>query len=109
MLKRCDLSLMSDVNEWLPLAAQDNFEYVVSEVIAHRPEQRAMPGRRRRPKSDFEFQVRWADLPEGEDNPSWEPWTNLSLRESAPFQAYLQRPEVVAVLGHDFAGDVTRP
>ena len=68
-----------------------------------------MPGRRRRPKSDFEFQVRWADLPEGEDNPSWEPWTNLSLRESAPFQAYLQRPEVVAVLGHDFAGDVTRP
>ena len=109
MLKRCDLSLMSDVNEWLPLAAQDNFEYVVSEVIAHRPEQRAVPGRRRRPKSDFEFQVRWADLPEGADNPSWEPWTNLSLRESAPYEAYLQRPEVVAVLGHDFAGDVTRP
>jgi hypothetical protein len=109
MLKRCDLSLMSDVNDWLPLAAQDNFEYVVSEVIAHRPEQRTMPGRRRRPKSDFEFQVRWADLPEGDDNPSWEPWANLSLRESGPFQAYLQRPEVVAALGHDFGGDVARP
>ena len=103
MLKRCDLSLMSDVNEWLPLAAQDNFEYVIGEVTAHRPEKRSLPHKRRRPKSDFEFLVRWADLPVGEDNPSWEPWANQSLRESEPYLEYLQRPEVVAALGADFA------
>jgi hypothetical protein len=104
MLKRCDLSLMANVDDWLPLAAQDDFEYVVGEVIAHRPERGALPGRRRLLKSDFEFQVRWADLPEGEDNPSWEPWSNQSLRESAPFQEYLQRPEVIEALGRDFSG-----
>ena len=98
------LSLMANVDDWLPLAAQDDFEYVVGEVIAHRPERRALPGRRRLLKSDFEFQVRWADLPEGEDNPSWEPWSNQSLRESAPFQEYLQRPEVIEALGRDFSG-----
>ena len=102
MCKRCDLSLMSDVEDWLPLAAQDNFEYVVKEVVAHRPATRALSGRKRRPKSDFEFQVLWADLAEGEDNPSWEPWSNQSLRESAPYAAYLNRPEVLAALGSDF-------
>ena len=103
MLKRCDLSLMSDVNDWLQLAAQDSFEYVVKEIISHRPERRAGTGRKRHPKSDFEFQVLWADLPIGEDNPSWEPWGNQSLRESAPFAAYLARADVVEALGADFA------
>jgi transposase InsO family protein len=102
MCKRCDLSLMSDVDDWLPLAAQDNFEYVIKEVVAHRPATRAQSGRKKRPKSDFEFQVLWADLPEGEDNPTWEPWANQSLRESEPYKTYLQRPEVVSKLGADF-------
>ena len=101
MCKRCDLSLMSDVDDWLPLAAQDNFEYVIKEVVAHRPATRAQSGRKKRPKSDFEFQVLWADLPEGEDNPTWEPWANQSLRESEPYKTYLQRPEVVSKLGAD--------
>jgi hypothetical protein len=26
MLKRCNLDLLTEVNDWLPLAAQDNFE-----------------------------------------------------------------------------------
>ena len=102
MLKRCNLSLMTDVNDWLPLAAQDNFEYVVAEVCGHRPEVRSQSGKRKRPKRDFEFQVRWADLPEGEDNPTWEPWANQSLRESEPYRMYLARPEVIAALGPDF-------
>ena len=102
MLKRCNLELQSEVDAWLPLAAQDHFEYVISEICGHRPEKRTLQGRRRRPKSDFEFLVRWADLPEGEDNPSWEPWDNQSLRESEPYQQYLARPEVAAALGADF-------
>jgi hypothetical protein len=102
MLKRCNLDLMTEVNDWLPLAAQDNFEYVVAEVQAHRPPTRTQTGRRKRPKSDFEFLVRWADLPEGDENPTWEPWANQSLRESAPYAAYLSRPEVAAALGPDF-------
>jgi hypothetical protein len=102
MCKRCDMGLMSNVDDWLPLAAQDNFEYVVDEVVAHRPDTRASSGRRRRPKSEFEFLVRWADLPEGDQNPSWEPWANQSLRESAPYAAYLARPEVREKLGADF-------
>jgi transposase InsO family protein len=102
MCKRCDMSLMSDVDDWLPLAAQDNFEYVMKEVVAHRPATRAQPGRKKRPKSDFEFLVRWADLPEGDENPTWEPWQNQSLRESEPYAAYLSRPEVSAALGADF-------
>jgi transposase InsO family protein len=102
MCKRCDLSLMSNVDDWLPLAAQDNFEYVVKEVVSHRPATRALSGRKKRPKSDFEFQVLWADLPEGEDNPTWEPWANQSLRESEPYSTYLRRPDVAAALGGDF-------
>jgi hypothetical protein len=93
---------MSDVDDWLPLAAQDNFEYVMKEVVAHRPATRAQPGRKKRPKSDFEFLVRWADLPEGDENPTWEPWQNQSLRESEPYATYLSRPEVSAALGADF-------
>ena len=102
MCKRCDMSLMSDIDDWLPLAAQDNFEYVMKEVVAHRPATRALSGRKKRPKSDFEFLVRWADLPEGDENPTWEPWQNQSLRESEPYAAYLSRPEVRDALGADF-------
>jgi hypothetical protein len=102
MLKRCNLDLMTDVNDWLPLAAQGNFEYVVEAVLSHRPATRSTGSRKKRPKSDFSFLVRWADLPEGDENPSWEPWANQSLRESAPFAAYLAQPSVAAALGSDF-------
>jgi hypothetical protein len=102
MCKRCNMELVSEVDAWLPLAAQDNFEYVVKEVVAHRPATRALSGRKKLPKSAFEFQVLWADLPEGEDNPTWEPWTNQSLRESEPYSTYLARPEVREALGADF-------
>jgi hypothetical protein len=102
MCKRCDMSLVAAVDDWLPLAAQDNFEYVIAEICGHRPERRSQQGRRKRPKADFEFLVRWADLPEGEDNPTWEPWENRSLRDSEPYSAYLLRPEVQEALGADF-------
>ena len=83
-------------------AALDNFEYSVAEVVDHRPKQRRTGRGRKLPKKDFEFLVRWADLPEDESNPSWEPWTNTSLRTCAPFEQYCSRPDVVAQLGADF-------
>jgi transposase InsO family protein len=104
MCKRCDMSLMSDVDDWLPLAAADHFEYLVEAVEQHRPAQRRLPNGRLRPKSDFEFLVRWEGLPIGDENPSWEPWSNASLRSTDAFSAYLSKPEVIAALGADFAG-----
>jgi hypothetical protein len=102
MCKRCDMTLVAEVDNWLPLAAQDNFEYVIAEICGHRPEKRSQQGKRKRPKADFEFLVRWADLPEGDDNPTWEPWSNQSMRESAPYAAYLAQSDVQAALGADF-------
>ena len=107
MLKRCDLSLISDVNDWLPLAAADHFEYLVQSVEQHRPARRRLPSGKLRPKSDFDFLVRWEGLPDGEDNPSWEPWSNTSLRSCDAYLEYLQRSEVKDALGADFAGKPT--
>jgi hypothetical protein len=86
-LKRCNLDQYADVEAALPFAAMDNFEYKVSEVLTHRPAVRQGSKGKRLPKSSFEFLVRWADLPEDEENPSWEPWSNASLRS---LQAVLQ-------------------
>lgn len=107
MLKRCDLSLISDVNDWLPLAAADHFEYLVQSVEQHRPARRRLPSGKLRPKSDFDFLVRWEGLPDGDDNPSWEPWSNTSLRSCDAYLEYLQRSEVKDALGADFAGKPT--
>jgi hypothetical protein len=104
MCKRCDMSLLSSVDDWLPLAAADHFEYLVSAIEQHRPAQRRLASGRLRPKSDFEFLVRWEGLPVGDDNPTWEPWSNASLRTTDAFATYLMKPEVVEALGADFGG-----
>jgi hypothetical protein len=101
-LKRCNLDQYASVEAVLPVAALDNFEYSVAEVLDHRPKERRTSKGRRAPKKDFEFLVRWADLPEGEDNPSWEPWSNSSLRSCGAYETYCAKPEVVAQLGADF-------
>jgi transposase InsO family protein len=104
MLKRCDLSHLRSIDEAIPIAAKDSFEYVVQEIQAHRPTgQRRNARGKLRPKSDYEFQVLWRDFPLGEDNPTWEPWDNVSLRSSEPFLEYCARPDVAAQLGADFA------
>ncbi len=104
MLKRCDLSHLRSVEEAIPVAAKDSFEYVIQEVVAHRPSgPRRMRGNKLRPKSDYDFQVLWRDFPLGDDNPTWEPWENVSLRSSEPFRTYCSRPEVADQLGVDFA------
>jgi hypothetical protein len=98
------MSLLSSVDDWLPLAAADHFEYLVAAIEQHRPAQRRLANGRLRPKSDFEFLVRWEGLPVGDENPSWEPWSNTSLRTTDAFVAYLAKPEVVEALGADFGG-----
>jgi hypothetical protein len=69
---------------------------------AHRPKMRGTSERRKLPNKDFEFLVRWVDLPEDESNPSWEPWSNTSLRSCEPFEQFCPRPEVTSQLGPDF-------
>jgi len=104
MLKRCDLSHLRSIEEAIPIAAKDSFEYVIQEIQAHRPTGPRRNARGKlRPKSDYEFQVLWRDFPLGEDNPTWEPWDNVSLRTSEPFLEYCARPEVAAQLGADFS------
>jgi hypothetical protein len=101
-LKRCNLDQYANVEAVLPVAALDNFEYKVEEVIDHRPKHRSNSKGKKTPKKDFEFLVRWADLPVDEENPSWEPWSNSSLRSCEAYEAYCSRPEVTAQLGADF-------
>ena len=74
----------------------------MAEVLAHRP-----IGPRRlqgvlRPKSSYEFKCLWKDLELSEENPSWEPWTNDSLRSCEAYLVYTQLPEVEAELGKGF-------
>jgi hypothetical protein len=101
-LKRCNLDQYQNVEAALPIAALDNFEYQVEEILEHRPLKRSSVKGKKIPKKDFEFLVRWADLPVDEENPSWEPWSNSSLRSCEAYEAYCARPEVVAQLGADF-------
>lgn len=103
MLKCCDLSHLRNIDEAIPLAAKNSFEYVIQEVIAHRPVGPRKSRGKLRAKADYDFQVLWRDFPLGEDNPTWEPWENESLRSSEPFKTYCTRPEVAEQLGADFA------
>jgi transposase InsO family protein len=103
-LKRCSLDHYSSIDEALPLAALDSFEYLVERILSHRPGgKRKQHGKRPRPKAEYEFEVLWAGLPleEGE-NPSWESWSNTSLRSCEAYRTYCKSPEVAAVLGDDF-------
>ena len=109
-IKRCSLDHFDKVDDALPVAALDNFEYSVQRILSHRPVGKRKNGRgRARAKREYEFEVLWADLPLAEgDNPSWEPWTNGSLRCCDAYAKYCRQPEVVAELGDDFcAGDVS--
>jgi transposase InsO family protein len=101
-LKRCNLDQYASVEAVLPVAALDNFEYTVAAIIDHRPRERRAVRGRKAPKKDFEFLVRWADLPEDESNPSWEPWSNTSMRSCEAYELYCAKPEVLKLLGTDF-------
>jgi transposase InsO family protein len=98
MCKRCNLDLYNTLEEAIPIAAADNFEYEIEAILDHRPR-----GERKRKRKDtYEFQVLWRGIERSEDNPSWEPWANESLRASEPMQRYCERSDVQAELGRDF-------
>jgi hypothetical protein len=103
-LKRCSLAHFDDINEALPLAALDNFEYRVDKILRHRPcGKRQIKGKRPRAKGEYEFEVLWHGLPLAEgENPSWESWSNTSLRSCEAYKAYCQLPEVIEELGPNF-------
>ncbi len=98
MCKRCNLDLLAKVEDAIPIAAADNFEYVIEAILDHRPRGE----RKRRSKNTYEFQVLWQGLERNKDNPSWEPYANESLIASEPMEKYCARSEVVAELGRDF-------
>jgi hypothetical protein len=98
MCKRCNMDLFEKLEDAIEYAAADNFEYVIEDILSHRP--RGKRGRQRRDK--YEFQVLWSGIELGEDNPSWEPYANESLRASEPFGRYCRREDVQEELGRDF-------
>ena len=110
-LKRCSLDHYDQVDDALPVAALDNFEYCVERILQHRPAGKRKAGKARaRAKKDYEFEVLWADLPlEDGENPSWEPWQNSSLRSCEAYRAYCSLPEVVEELGADFYAGEAEP
>jgi len=98
MCKRCNLDLLATLEEAIPVAAADNFEYEIEAILDHQPR-----GERKRKRRDtYQFQVLWRGIERSEDNPSWEPYANESLRASEPLAAYCRRSDVQAELGKDF-------
>ena len=69
MLKFCDMSLMAKIEDAIPYAAKDSFEYEVAEILTHRPLGPRKIAGTLRPKSDYEFQCLWKDI-ELSDNQS---------------------------------------
>jgi transposase InsO family protein len=102
MLKFCDMSLISQVEDAIPYAAKDSFEYEIEDVMQHLPAGPRRTAAGLRNKNDYEFKILWKDLPLGPDNPSWEPWSNESMRLCKPYQDYITRPDVIAALGSKF-------
>ncbi len=92
------MDLFETLDAAISYAAMDNFEYEIEAVLDHEPRGE----RKRRRKDTYSFQVLWRGIERSEDNPSWEPWSNESLRASEPFRAYCMRSDVRAELGKDF-------
>jgi len=102
MLKFCDMTAFHSIEEAIPYAAKDSFEYEVAEILEHRPTGARKTAGKNTPKSEYEFRCLWKDLIEDDQNPSWEPWTNASLRECDAFKDYLLKPSVIRDLGANF-------
>lgn len=102
MLKYCDMSLMQQVEDAIPYAAKDCFEYEIEAIMQHTPSGPRRTAAGLRSKNEYEFRVLWKDIPLGADNPSWEPYSNESMRQCTAYQEYIKRPEIVAVLGEKF-------
>lgn len=105
MCKLCNLDMYEQVEDAIQLAASDNFEYEIEAILDHRPRGE----RKRKSKDTYEFQVLWRGIERSEDNPSWEPYGNESLRASEPFAQYCRREDIQRELGRDFVPSNTAP
>jgi hypothetical protein len=105
MCKRCNLDLFEKVEDAVQYAAHDSFEYEIEAILAHTPRGE----RKRKSRESYQFQVLWKGIERSEDNPSWEPYSNQSLRESEPMREYCKRADVMAELGRDFLPSDTVP
>ena len=102
MLKFCDMSLMRTLEEAIPYASKDSFEYEISEVLEHRPTGPRKQNGSLRPKSDYEFKCLWKDIELSDENPSWEPWSNASLRSCEAYLLYTNDPAFIRSNGAGF-------
>jgi transposase InsO family protein len=102
MLKFCDMSLMKQVEDAIPYAAKDNFEYEIEAIMSHQPLGPRKTSTGLRNKSEYEFKCLWKDLPLGEDNPSWEPWSNDSMRQCEAYLDYTKQQHIIDQLGAKF-------
>jgi hypothetical protein len=102
MLKFCDMSLMKTIEDAIPYAAKDSFEYEIEEVLDHRPAGPRKANGITRPKSDYEFKCLWKDVELSDENPSWEPWNNSSLRSCEAYLLYTSSPIFTRINGTGF-------
>jgi hypothetical protein len=109
MLKKVSLEHFDNIEDVVPLAAKDVWEYEMDAILDHQPRGprvHKVAGRNvRRSKEEYSFKVLWKDWPLDDNNPSWEPWDNQSLRQTHVFEEYCKRAEVAAELGPDFANE----
>jgi hypothetical protein len=66
------------LNELIKLSATDDNEYVVEQIMSHKP----LGHRRTLPISQYFFEVKWQDFPDT----TWEPY--LSLKDLQPLEDY---------------------
>ena len=93
------------VSEAIPVALRDEWTYIIDGIVAHRPAgRRRTASGRLRPKSQYEFFVKYSLLPEskekGEENPCWQPWINC--QHLSALRDYCAKPEVLQDLGPNF-------
>ena len=68
------------LNELTKLAATDRNEYVIDQIVSHRP-----PGETRNmPLNKYFFEVKWQDFPDT----TWEPFSGV--KDTEPFEEYAQ-------------------
>ena len=102
MLKHCDMSLMKKIEDAIPYAAADNFEYEIESILEHQPSGPRRTKDGLQDKKNYTFKCLWKDLPTGPDNPSWEPWGNESMRSTEAYKDYVQQKDVITSLGAKF-------
>jgi hypothetical protein len=100
--------LLDSPEDYEKVAQRDFWDYSVDAIADHRPHfPRRQPRRRARPKSSYEFLVRYKFLPLSEEpgceNPSWQPWSYV--RHLTALRSYCLLPEVADALGSDFYVD----